>query len=34
MKSLTHYLSFQTKDRQEIIDITDDVADQVRASCN
>src|SRR5260370_8496136 len=32
MKSLTHYLWFQTKDRQEIIDITDQVAEQVRAS--
>jgi secondary thiamine-phosphate synthase enzyme len=32
MNSLTHYLWFQTTDRQEIIDITDDVADQVRAS--
>lgn len=32
MKTLTHYLWFQTKHRQEIIDITDEVADQVRAS--
>src|SRR6059058_3568665 len=32
MKSLTHYLWFTTKQRQEIIDITDQVAEQVRAS--
>jgi secondary thiamine-phosphate synthase enzyme len=32
MKSLTHYLWFQTKRRQEIIDITGEVEDQVRAS--
>jgi secondary thiamine-phosphate synthase enzyme len=32
MKSHTHYLWFNTKDRQEIIDITDAVAEQVRAS--
>jgi len=32
MKSHTHYLWFNTKHRQEIIDITDTVADQVRAS--
>src|SRR5260370_20119625 len=32
MKSLTHYLWFQTKNRQEMIDITDEVAEQVRAS--
>ncbi len=32
MKSHTHYLWFNTKNRQEIIDITDTVADQVRAS--
>jgi secondary thiamine-phosphate synthase enzyme len=32
MKSLTHYLWFQTKHRQEIIDITDEVTGQVRAS--
>ncbi len=29
MTSHTHYLWFDTKDRQEIIDITEDVADQV-----
>jgi secondary thiamine-phosphate synthase enzyme len=32
MKSLTRYLWFQTKSRQEIIDITAEVAEQVRAS--
>jgi secondary thiamine-phosphate synthase enzyme len=32
MKSHTHYLWFTTKHRQEIIDITDDVAQQVEAS--
>ena len=32
MNSHTHYLWFNTKNRQEIIDITDTVADQVRAS--
>ncbi len=32
MKSHTHYLWFNTKKRQEIIDITDDVAVQVEAS--
>ena len=32
MKSHTHYLWFNTKHRQEIIDITDTVAEQVRAS--
>jgi len=32
MKSHTHYLWFTTKNRQEIIDITDTVAEQVRAS--
>lgn len=32
MKSHTHYLWFQTKQRQEIIDITDEVASQVQAS--
>jgi secondary thiamine-phosphate synthase enzyme len=32
MKSHTHYLWFNTKNRQEIIDITDAVAEQVRAS--
>ena len=32
MKSHTHYLWFNTQNRQEIIDITDTVADQVRAS--
>ena len=32
MKSHTHYLWFNTKNRQEIIDITDTVAEQVRAS--
>lgn len=32
MKSLTHYLWFNTKQRQEIIDITDTVEEQVRAS--
>jgi secondary thiamine-phosphate synthase enzyme len=30
--SHTHYLSFHTKKRQEIIDITDQVAEQVAAS--
>ncbi|OLB09138.1 MAG: secondary thiamine-phosphate synthase enzyme [Gemmatimonadetes bacterium 13_2_20CM_69_27] len=32
MKSHTHYLSFATKRRQEIIDVTDEVVEQVRAS--
>jgi secondary thiamine-phosphate synthase enzyme len=32
MKSHTHYLWFDTKDRQEIIDITDEVAEQVAAA--
>src|SRR5207245_9468610 len=32
MKSHTHYLWFNTKSRQEIIDITDEVADQVGRS--
>ncbi|HSB54624.1 MAG TPA: secondary thiamine-phosphate synthase enzyme YjbQ [Gemmatimonadales bacterium] len=32
MKSLTHYLWFNTKQRQEIIDVTEEVAEQVRAS--
>jgi len=32
MKSHTHYLWFNTKQRQEIIDVTDEVAEQVRAS--
>ena len=32
MKSLTHYLWFDTKQRQEIIDITDEVAEQVAQS--
>ncbi len=32
MKSHTHYLWFHTQKRQEIIDITDTVAEQVRAS--
>jgi secondary thiamine-phosphate synthase enzyme len=32
MASHTHYLWFETKKRQEIIDITDEVAAQVRAS--
>lgn len=32
MKSHTHYLWFNTKQRQEIIDITDTVAEQVAAS--
>ena len=32
MKSLTHYLWFTTKQRQEIIDITDEVAEQVERS--
>ena len=32
MKSHTHYLSFATKRRQEIIDVTDQVVEQVRAS--
>jgi len=32
MKSLTHYLWFNTKQRQEIIDITDEVTTQVAKS--
>ena len=32
MKSHTHYLWFTTKQRQEIIDITDTVAEQVTKS--
>ena len=32
MRSHTHYLWFKTKQRQEIIDITDEVAEQVAAS--
>ena len=32
MKSHTHYLWFETKQRQEIIDVTDVVETQVRAS--
>ena len=32
MAAHTHYLWFQTKQRQEIIDITDQVAEQVAAS--
>jgi len=32
MKSHTHYLWFTTKERQEIIDITDEVAAQVQKS--
>ncbi len=32
MPTRTHYLWFNTKRRQEIIDITDDVAEQVRLS--
>lgn len=32
MRSLTHYLWFNTKQRQEIIDITDAVEEQVKAS--
>ena len=32
MKSHTHYLWFNTKQRQEIIDITDAVGEQVRTS--
>src|SRR5688572_7893096 len=32
MPSHTHYLWFETKKRQEIIDITDEVAQQVTAS--
>ena len=32
MSSHTHYLWFDTKRRQEILDITDQVAEQVRAS--
>jgi secondary thiamine-phosphate synthase enzyme len=32
MKTHTHYLWFNTKRRQEIIDITDEVAAQVRAA--
>jgi secondary thiamine-phosphate synthase enzyme len=32
MAAYTHYLWFETKRRQEILDITDQVAEQVRAS--
>ena len=32
MKAQTHYLWFNTKSRQEIIDVTDEVVEQVRAS--
>ena len=32
MPTRTHYLWFNTKQRQEIIDITDEVAEQVRLS--
>jgi len=32
MKSHTHYLWFNTKQRQEIIDVTDQVTEQVRES--
>ncbi len=32
MKAHTHYFWFKTKERQEIIDITDDVAEQVTRS--
>ena len=32
MTTHTHYLWFETKKRQEIIDITDQVAEQVRIS--
>src|SRR2546425_2273708 len=32
MQSHTHYLWFNTKQRQEIIDVTDEVAEQVRHS--
>ncbi|OGU03521.1 MAG: hypothetical protein A2085_08365 [Gemmatimonadetes bacterium GWC2_71_10] len=32
MKSHTHYLWFETKRRQEIIDITDEVAAEVKQS--
>ncbi len=32
MKSHTHYLWFETKERQEIIDITDEVTEQVLAA--
>jgi hypothetical protein len=32
MPAHTHYLWFETKRRQEVIDITDDVAAQVRSS--
>jgi secondary thiamine-phosphate synthase enzyme len=32
VKSHTHYMWFHTKQRQEIVDITDDVAEQVRES--
>ena len=32
MKSHTHYMWFTTKARQEIIDVTDEVAEQVRHS--
>ena len=32
MKTHTHYLWFATRHRQEIIDLTDEVAEQVRAS--
>ncbi|HEY0971942.1 MAG TPA: secondary thiamine-phosphate synthase enzyme YjbQ [Gemmatimonadales bacterium] len=32
MPAHTHYLWFETRKRQEIIDVTDEVAEQVRAS--
>ncbi len=32
MKSFTHYLWFNTRNRQEILDITDEVAEQVQES--
>ena len=32
MKSHTHYIWFETKERQEIIDITDEVVEQVLAA--
>ena len=32
MTTHTHYLWFETKQRQEIVDITDQVADQVKVS--
>src|SRR6266513_1733564 len=32
MKAHTHYMWFNTRSRQEIIDVTDEVVEQVRAS--